>query len=181
MSRPDPAPTHPDLGFARDGTDAQGRLRTTEEYRAALRAEYARLLAIDPAERPDSVGGWKFAHTADNRGSRVTDPRRRAEGDLLFGRPRLAGGMTEEEKFTFDCAGFIVRPAILSAEEVSAIREQLYLISHDPDALPPHERRVPGGAASVLIDHPKVVEVLDELYGPSRARLEHAQAYVARL
>ena len=89
--------------------------------------------------------------------------------------------MTEEEKFTFDCAGFIVRPAILSAEEVSAIREQLYLITHDPDALPPHERRVPGGAASVLIDHPKVVEVLDELYGPSRARLEHAQAYVAQL
>ena len=48
MSRPEPAPTHPDLGFARDGTDAQGRLRTTEEYRAALRAEYARLLAINP-------------------------------------------------------------------------------------------------------------------------------------
>ena len=62
MSR-DPTPTHPDLGFTRDGTDPQGQLRTTEEYRAALRAEYARLLAIDPAERPASVGGWKFAHT----------------------------------------------------------------------------------------------------------------------
>ena len=56
-----------------------------------------------------------------------------------------------------------MRPSILAPEEVAAIREQVYLIKHDSEALPPHERRVPGGAASLLIDHPKVVEVLVSL------------------
>ncbi len=78
----------------------------------------------------------------------------------------------------FDLSGWFVRPSILTTEEIAAIREQVYLIKHDKEALPPHERRVPGGAASILIDHPKVVEVLDELYGgPDSARLEIAMAF----
>eukprot|EP01052_Picozoa_sp_SAG31_P003867 SAG31_NODE_153_length_22196_cov_24.963570_12_plen_194_part_00 len=117
-------------------------------------------------------------------------------------------GMTKEEKFTydlcvssrsaivfhlmknptcfhvhtvmdrFDLAGFFVRPSILTAAETALLRDQVYLITHDKDALPPHERRVPGRAASLLIDHPKVIEVLQELYGgPDSMRLEHAQAF----
>jgi ectoine hydroxylase-related dioxygenase (phytanoyl-CoA dioxygenase family) len=53
------------------------------------------------------------------------------------------------------------------------VREQVYLITHDREALPPAERRVPGGASSLLIDHPKVIEVLEDLYGgPDSIRLE---------
>ena len=75
-------------------------------------------------------------------------------------------------------AGFFVRPSILTAEEIAALREQVYLIKHNREALAPHERTVPGGASSLLIDHPKVVEVLEELYGgPDSVRLEHAQAF----
>lgn len=71
-----------------------------------------------------------------------------------------------------------MRPSILTPEEIAAIREQVYLIKHDREALPPHERRVPGGASSILIDHPKVVEVLEELYGGKDAvRLEVAMAF----
>ena len=61
-------------------------------------------------------------------------------------------------------AGCFVCSALL-LQEVAAVREQVYLIKHNKEALPPHERRVPGGAASLLIDHPAVIEVLEDFYG----------------
>ena len=79
--------------------------------------------------------------------------------------------MTEEERFRFDLAGFLVRPAILMPDEVAAIVDQADRIRHNPESLPPEHRRVPGGAASLLIDHPKVIEVLHEIIGPD-IRLE---------
>ena len=79
--------------------------------------------------------------------------------------------MTEEERFRFDLTGFLVRPAILTPEEVAAIVDQADRIQHNPESLPPEHRRVPGGAASLLIDHPKVIEVLHEIIGPD-IRLE---------
>ncbi len=75
-------------------------------------------------------------------------------------------GMTDEEKFRFDLTGFLVRPAILNQDEIESIVEQIDRIVHDPDSLPPEHRTVPGGPSSVLIDHPKVVEVLHEIIGP---------------
>ena len=74
-------------------------------------------------------------------------------------------GMTDEERFRFDLAGFFVRPAILTQDEVSEIVDQIDRIKHNPESLPPEHRAVPGGAASVLIDHPKVIEVLHEIIG----------------
>lgn len=82
-------------------------------------------------------------------------------------------GMTESERFHFDLSGFLVRPAILTEDEVSEIREQIYRIKHEPKSLPPEHREVPGGASNVLIDHPKVVDVLQEVIGPD-VRLENA-------
>ncbi|MEE3261501.1 MAG: hypothetical protein VX290_01555, partial [Candidatus Latescibacterota bacterium] len=80
-------------------------------------------------------------------------------------------GMTEEEKFRFDLTGYLIRPAILTPEQIADIVEQIDRIKHDPDSLPPAERNVPGGASSLLIDHPKVTEVLHEIIGPN-VRLE---------
>ena len=80
--------------------------------------------------------------------------------------------MTDEERFRFDLAGFLVRPAILTADEVKEIREQIYLIKHDPESLPPEHRDVPGGPSSVLIDHPAVVDVISEIISPD-FRLEN--------
>ena len=79
--------------------------------------------------------------------------------------------MTDEEKFRFDLTGFLVRPAILETDEIAAIVEQIDRIKHDPESLPPEHRSVPGGPSSLLIDHPKVTEVLHELIGPD-VRLE---------
>ena len=75
-------------------------------------------------------------------------------------------GMTDEEKFRFDLTGFLVRPAILEPPEIEAIVDQIDRIHHDPESLPPEERAVPGGASSLLIDHPRVIEVLHEIIGP---------------
>ncbi|MEE2657165.1 MAG: phytanoyl-CoA dioxygenase family protein [Candidatus Latescibacterota bacterium] len=79
--------------------------------------------------------------------------------------------MTDEEKFRFDLTGFLVRPAILQPEEIAAITEQIYKIKHEPESLSEHERAVPGGASSLIIDHPKVTEVLQEIIG-DQLRLE---------
>ena len=80
--------------------------------------------------------------------------------------------MTDEEKFSFDLAGFLVRPAILTREQIAAIIEQIDRIKHDPLSLPPEHRDVPGGPASLLIDHPAVLGVLHEIIGPE-VRLEN--------
>ena len=71
--------------------------------------------------------------------------------------------MTDEEKFRFDLTGFLVRPAILTADEVAEIVDQIDRIKHDPESLPAEHRDVPGGPASLLIDHPRVVDVLHEV------------------
>ena len=80
--------------------------------------------------------------------------------------------MTEEERFRFDLTGFLVRPAVLTADEVAAIIDQIDRIKHDPQSLPPEQRDVPGGPSSVLIDHPRVIDVLHEVIGPD-IRLEN--------
>ena len=80
--------------------------------------------------------------------------------------------MTEEEKFRFDLSGFLVRPGILNPDKVTSIVAQIDRIKHDPDSLPPEHRDVPGGPSSVLIDHPKVLEVIEEIIGPD-VRLEN--------
>ena len=67
--------------------------------------------------------------------------------------------MTEEERFRFDLTGFLVRPAILSKTEVEEIFDQIDRVKHKPKSLPPEHRDVPGGPSSVLIDHPKIIDV----------------------
>lgn len=74
--------------------------------------------------------------------------------------------MTDEERFRFDLSGFFVRPGILTSDEISAIRDQIDRIKHDPESLPPEHQDVPGGPSSVLIDHPKITDVIQEIISP---------------
>lgn len=74
--------------------------------------------------------------------------------------------MTDSEKFTFDLSGFFVRPSILQPDEIEAIKEQIYKIHHEPQSLPPSERQVPGGASSILLGHPRIIDVLEETIDP---------------
>lgn len=74
--------------------------------------------------------------------------------------------LTEEEQFRFDLTGFLVRPAILSADEVAAITEHVDRLMHHREDLPPHLRSSISGPAEILIDHPKVIDVLHDVIGP---------------
>ena len=66
----------------------------------------------------------------------------------------------------FDCQGFLVRPAVIDAATVARLRDAVDAMQHRPHELPPHERCCPGGATSVMIDHPAVLGVLHEILGP---------------
>ncbi len=45
--------------------------------------------------------------------------------------------MTDEERFRFDLAGFLIRPTILTPHEIDAIIDQIDRIKHNPESLPP--------------------------------------------
>ncbi|HEX4703855.1 MAG TPA: phytanoyl-CoA dioxygenase family protein [Pseudonocardiaceae bacterium] len=82
--------------------------------------------------------------------------------------------LTPEELFHFDITGFLVRPGILDADEVAVLRDQVERIYQRPETLTPQQRELPGGAASILIDHPAVVDVLAHLLGPD-VRMEASE------
>ena len=74
-------------------------------------------------------------------------------------------------------AQFLVRPAILSPEQVAEIREQVLRIHRDPMSLPPEQRHVPGGPSSLLVDHPAVLGVVEEIIGKD-VRIENPNSVV---
>ena len=71
--------------------------------------------------------------------------------------------LAEREKVLFDLKGYLLFPAVLSAEELVPLKEQCEKLRQDKESLPPAERKLPGGAASVLIDHPAVMRVCNKL------------------
>lgn len=71
--------------------------------------------------------------------------------------------MTEAQKYLFDLKGFILLPALLSEEELAPIRAHQHRFLYERESLPPHERDNHGGPAQILLDHPAVVGVLNEV------------------
>ena len=60
--------------------------------------------------------------------------------------------MTEHDRIVFDLRGYIVKPAVLSEGEVAELREFVLRQRREPESLPPHQRRLPGGPFERLID-----------------------------
>ena len=71
--------------------------------------------------------------------------------------------MTEAQKYLFDLKGFILLPALLSEEELVLIRAHQHKFLFERESLPPHERDNHGGLSQILLDHPAVVGVLNEV------------------
>jgi len=71
--------------------------------------------------------------------------------------------MTAEQKYVFDLKGWLLLPALFTAEQLVPIRQHLLQCHDDPASLPPDQRDPHGGAAQVLLDHPVVVGVLNEI------------------
>ena len=62
-------------------------------------------------------------------------------------------------------------PAVLRAEELGPLKEQCEKLRQDKESLPPAERKLPGGAASVLIDLPAVMRVLRQIIDDETEKL----------
>ena len=82
--------------------------------------------------------------------------------------------LTEEQKFIFDLKGYLVLPGVLDESLVSQLKDQIDKFENNPEALPPQERALPGGAFAELIDHPEVKSLLDFAISqnPEKWRLE---------
>jgi hypothetical protein len=83
--------------------------------------------------------------------------------------------MTDHERIIFDLKGFVVKPAVLSPDEVAELKAFVLRQRAEPEALPPHQRRLPGGPFERLIDHPAVMDVLQDVIDPDveKIRLEN--------
>jgi len=86
---------------------------------------------------------------------------------------QAAYAITDKERFLFDLNGFVVRPGILEADEIAAIRDQIYRLRYDRDSLPATERAILGGSSSVLINHPAVLGIVKSVIN-SEVRIEHS-------
>ena len=58
--------------------------------------------------------------------------------------------MTDEEKFRFDLSGFLVRPAILSGDEVAAIVDQIDRMRHVQNRCRPSTQKYQGAPRAFL-------------------------------
>ena len=71
--------------------------------------------------------------------------------------------MTEAQKYLFDLKGFIALPSLLTEEELKAIRAHQMKFLYERESLPSDERDHHGGPSQILLDHPAVVGVLNEI------------------
>ncbi|HCR18178.1 MAG TPA: hypothetical protein DIU35_11905 [Candidatus Latescibacteria bacterium] len=71
--------------------------------------------------------------------------------------------MTDEQKYVFDLKGWLSLPGLFCEDELGPIREHQMKFLTDRESLPPEERDNHGGPSQVLLDHPTVVGVLNEI------------------
>ena len=87
--------------------------------------------------------------------------------------------MSDYEKFIFDLKGFLVIPSVLSDAETKAVRAHVEAYSKAADGLPPHQRAPIAGPAEFLIDHPRVMGILQEVIDPDRERIRLESVFVS--
>ncbi|MDA0708675.1 MAG: phytanoyl-CoA dioxygenase family protein [bacterium] len=87
--------------------------------------------------------------------------------------------LTEMETVLFDLKGYILFPAVLSAEEIVPIKEQAEKFLTDKASLPPEAQCWPGGAASVLIDHPAIMRVLHTIIDDDTEKIRLEGAFLS--
>lgn len=71
--------------------------------------------------------------------------------------------MTAAQKYLLDLKGWIVFPGLLSPDELEPILEHQWKFLNEPESLPPDERNSVGGPSQVLLDHPVIVGMLNEI------------------
>lgn len=77
--------------------------------------------------------------------------------------------MTEEQRFIFDLKGWLLIPAVLEGAQIEAIRGHMEALANDPQSLNPVDRYSLSGPAQILLDHPAIVNILEEILGHNRS------------
>ena len=71
--------------------------------------------------------------------------------------------MSEEQKYLFDLKGWIALPGLLDSKTVDRVRQHQMDFLYQRDSLPLEERDNHGGDSQILLDHPAVVGILNEI------------------
>ncbi|MCZ6675620.1 MAG: phytanoyl-CoA dioxygenase family protein [Candidatus Poribacteria bacterium] len=87
--------------------------------------------------------------------------------------------MSEYEKFLFDLKGFLVIPGVLTEKEVRIVREHIKTYTENPESLPEHHRAPMAGPAEFIIDHPRVMGILQEMIDPRRERIRLESIFIS--
>jgi len=82
--------------------------------------------------------------------------------------PGPAVPMTEEQRFVFDLKGWLLIPAVLQPAQIDALKAHLEALAKDRDSLDPIDRYSLSGPAQILLDHPAIVSILEEILGHNR-------------
>jgi hypothetical protein len=77
--------------------------------------------------------------------------------------------MTDEQKFIFDLKGWIAIPAVLTEEEIEAVKAHIVALKEEPESLDPIDRYSLSGPAQILLDHPVVMGVLRTILSGDRS------------
>jgi hypothetical protein len=88
--------------------------------------------------------------------------------------------MTDYEKFIFDLKGFLVIPSVLTSEEIQTVSSHVDTYSTDPESLPEQHRSPIAGPSEFLIDHPRVVGILQDVIDPNPERIRLESVFVSR-
>ena len=87
--------------------------------------------------------------------------------------------MSDYEKFLFDLKGFLVIPSVLTDEEIAITRDHIDTYMKTPESLPEHHRSPISGPTEFLIDHPRVMGILQEVIDQDRERIRLEYSYPA--
>ena len=87
--------------------------------------------------------------------------------------------MSDYEKFLFDLKGFHVIPSVLTNEEIAIARDHIETYMKTPESLPEHHRSPISGPTEFLIDHPRVMGILQEVIDPDRERIRLESVFIS--
>ena len=87
--------------------------------------------------------------------------------------------MSDYEKFLFDLKGFLVIPSVLTDEEIAIARDHVETYMKTPESLPEHHRSPISGPTEFLIDHPRVMGILQEVIDPDRERIRLESVFIS--
>jgi hypothetical protein len=77
--------------------------------------------------------------------------------------------MTEEQRFIFDLKGWLLLPAVLDPPQIEALKEHAHRLVNDRESLAAVDRYPQSGPAQILLDHPAIVGILEEIIAHSRS------------